>query len=171
MKEALVVVDMLNDFVLEGAPLEVPQARVIVASLKKRIDEARTKGVPVIYVCDSHDEDDREFKIWPKHCVEGTKGAEVVEDLKPQIGEAVLKKKRYSGFFETHLDKVLQEKGIDSLTITGTLTNICVLYTAADASMRGFQVTIPKDSIAALNDEDHHFALRQMEEVMKAKII
>jgi len=60
-KKALLIIDMLNDFVREGAPLEVPSTRNIIPHLKKEIKEARREGVPIIYVCDTHDQQDREF--------------------------------------------------------------------------------------------------------------
>lgn len=199
-KKALLVIDMLNDFVLEGAPLEVPEGRKILPALKRRIEEARREGIPIIYICDSHDKDDEEFKVWPPHAISGTKGAEIIKELKPEEKDYIIRKpdsfgvrtllfrcflsrrgkrkrtfimrkKRYSGFFETDLDSTLKKLGVKELIITGLVTNICVLYTTADAVMRGYQVTIPKDSVAALNEEDGRFALNQMENILKAKMI
>ena len=76
MKEALLVIDMLNDFVREGAPLEVPDTRSIIPVIKQEIDMAHAAGKPVIYVCDSHAADDREFSKfgWPAHAVKGRAG-------------------------------------------------------------------------------------------------
>ena len=73
-KEALLIIDMLNDFVFEGAPLEVPETRKIIPVIKKEIKEAKTKGIPVIYICDAHDKNDKEFSKfgWPAHAVKGT---------------------------------------------------------------------------------------------------
>lgn len=168
-KKALLIIDMLKDFVEEGAPLEVSLARRIVKNIKSQIDEARKQGIPIIYVCDNHKEDDPEFRLWPRHAVKGTKGAEVVGEIKPQKGDVIVYKKTYSGFFETELDDVLKKFGIDEVIITGVVTNICVLYTAADAYMRGYEVNILEDCVAGLNDEDHRFALRQIKEVLKPR--
>jgi len=66
-KEALLIIDMLNDFVEEGAVLEVPSARKIIPKIKKRIEEARKKQIKIIYVCDAHQKDDKEFQKWPPH--------------------------------------------------------------------------------------------------------
>ena len=76
-KKALVVVDMLNDFVRPGAPLEVPETRTILPALRRRIAKARRDGELVVYVCDSHRKNDPEFARmgWPPHAVEGTPGA------------------------------------------------------------------------------------------------
>lgn len=168
-KKALLIIDMLKDFVEHGAPLEVKPARRIVKNIKSHIDEARKQGIPIIYVCDNHQKDDPEFRLWPRHAVQGTKGAEVVGDIMPKKGDTIVYKKTYSGFFETELDDVLKKFGIDEVTITGVVTNICVLYTAADAYMRGYKVNILEDCVAGLNEDDHRFALRQIKEVLKPR--
>jgi len=168
--EALLVVDMLNDFVLPDAPLEVPAARDAVPAIRARIDRAREAGIPVVYVCDAHDPDDPEFAAWPPHAVEGTSGAEVVPEIAPAPGEHVVKKKTLLGFYGTDLEVVLDRLGADTLTITGCVTNICVLYIATEASVRGYRVRIPRDSVAALDPVMHEFGLRQMAEVLKAEV-
>ena len=94
----MLVIDMLNDFVLPGAPLEVPSARRIVPAIEKRIETARRRGVTVIYVCDAHAEDDAEFEIWGRHAVKGTEGAEVIAELRPAPDDIVLAKTTYSAF-------------------------------------------------------------------------
>jgi len=168
-KQALVIIDMLRDFVLPGAPLEVPQARHIVPNIKRQIDEARKKGIPVIYLCDRHRPDDVEFKVWPPHAVENSEGAEIIDELKPQEGDYVVPKISYSAFYKTELEELLKKLKIDELIITGVVTNICVLYTAMDALARGYKVEVPEDSVAALNQEDHKFAIRQIKEVLKPR--
>jgi nicotinamidase-related amidase len=94
-QEALLVVDMLNmlnDFVLEGAPLEVSETRKVIPAIQREIEKARAENSRVIYVCDAHAKDDKEFSRfgWPAHAVKGSKGAEIVEALKPQEGDIVL---------------------------------------------------------------------------------
>jgi len=172
-KEALLVIDMLNDFVLEGAPLEVPNTRKIIPFIKEEIKRAKKAGNPVIYICDTHDPDDKEFSKfgWPRHAVKGTKGAEVVEELKPQEDDIIIEKKTYSGFYNTNLDDTLKRLGIDSLRLTGCVTHICVMFTASDAVLRDYRVTVLKDGVAGIADEDHEAALRIMKNVMGVKII
>ena len=170
-KKALVIIDMLNDFVLPRAPLEVPDTRKIIPCIEREIIMARTEDYPIVYVCDSHAPDDREFQIWPRHCVKGTKGAQVVDELEPEPKDTVVEKTTYSGFFNTRLEEVLKSLGATELIITGCVTNICILYTSSDAVLRGYSVTVPKDCVAGLNKEDHEFALRQMEKVLKVKLI
>ena len=169
--KTLLIIDMLNDFVLPGAPLEVPDTRKIISNIEREIEKARIEGYPIVYVCDAHAPDDKEFQIWPKHCVKGTKGAQVVDELKPEPKDTVVEKTTYSGFFNTRLEEVLRSLGATDFIITGCVTNICILYTASDAVLRGYKVAVPRDCVAGLNREDHEFALRQMEKVLKVKVI
>lgn len=171
-KEALLIIDMLNDFVLEGSPLEVPETKKIIPVIREEIKRAKKQGSPVIYLCDSHDPDDKEFSKfgWPRHAVKGTKGAEVIEDLKPDPNDIIIEKKTYSGFYNTKLDETLKRLGIDSLRITGCVTHICVMFTASDAVLRDYKVTVLKDAVAGITKEDHEAALRIMKNVMGVKI-
>lgn len=170
-KRALLIIDMLNDFVLENAPLEVPSARKLLSNIKREMDKARSEDAPVIYVCDAHEPDDKEFSIWPHHCVKGSKGAQVVKELTPREGDIIIDKKTYSGFYETRLDDVLKELGVSDLTLTGCVTNICIMFTAADAVLRGYKMTVPRDCSAGLDPEDDRFAFRQMKNVLNVKIV
>jgi len=168
--EALLVIDMLNDFVQPGAPLEVATARDILPGLGARISRARESGIPVIYICDAHDPDDPEFAGWPPHAVEDTEGAEVVPEIAPVHGDLIVKKKTLLGFYGTDLEVLLDRIGADTLTITGCVTNICVLYIATEAAVRGYRVRVPKDSVAGLDPVMHEFGLRQLAEVVKAEV-
>jgi len=172
-ERALIVIDMLNDFVLEGAPLEVPAARRVVPEIRREIDKARESGVPVIYVCDSHQPDDPEFRRfnWPPHAVKGTEGAKVVEDLKPLESEYVIEKTTYSGFYNTKLQALIEGLGVKRLRLTGCVTHICVLFTASDAVLRGYTVEVVRDAVAGLDPGDHEAGLRIMKNVLGAVIL
>lgn len=168
MNEALLVIDMLNDFVLPGAPLEVPKTREVLPAIRTRIASARAAGWPVIFVCDAHQPDDPEFSRmgWPPHAVRGTRGAEVVAELAPQETDPIVEKTSYSAFLHTGLEGLLQALDVERLTLTGCVTNICILYTAYDAVCRGFEVNVPVACVADLAPEDGAYALRQMEQVL-----
>jgi nicotinamidase/pyrazinamidase len=172
-REALLIIDMLNDFVLEGAPLEVPETRRAVPNIRREIDTARREDKPVIYICDTHAPDDREFVKfgWPPHAVKGTRGAEVVEPLSPLPEDIIIEKTTYSGFYRTNIEETLQGLGVESLRLTGCVTHICVMFTASDAVLRDYQVTVVADSVAGLEEEDHNAALRIMKNVMGVKIV
>jgi nicotinamidase-related amidase len=126
----------------------------------------------VIYICDTHASDDKEFTKfgWPPHAVKGTKGAEVVDELRPLPQDVVIPKTTYSGFFGTDLDAVLKKRGVDGLRLTGCVTHICVLFTASDAVLRDYAVTVVGDGVAGLAKEDHDAALRIMRSVMNVKV-
>jgi nicotinamidase/pyrazinamidase len=126
--------------------------------------------MPVIYLCDAHREDDEEFRVWPSHAVAGTEGGRIVEDLAPAPGDIVLAKTTYSAFYKTQLEDTLTHKNIGSLTVVGVVTNICIFFTAFEAVVRGYEVEVPRDSIAALSPEEHEFALGQMANILKVKI-
>jgi len=172
MRQALLVIDMLNDFVLAGAPLEVPHTREILPAIQRRIADARKEGIPVIYLCDAHAADDREFSRmdWPPHAVAGTPGAEIVAELSPLDGDEVVAKTTYSGFHATRLQTLLEQLKVEELVLTGCVTSICVLYTAADAVMRGFHVRVPTHCIAHLDPADGVFALGQMKNVLGVEL-
>lgn len=169
-KEALLIIDMLNDFVDEDAPLEVPAARAIIPNIQKRIHSARQKEALIIYICDAHDPDDKEFTRWPPHALRGSRGAEIIKELKPDTG-IIVHKNRYSGFLGTDLNEILKWYGIEKIYITGILTNVCVFLIAIEASMRDYEVVVWADSVAALWKEDHEIALDQLEQVFKIEVI
>ncbi len=171
-KKALVVVDMLNDFVRPGAPLEVPETRAILPALRRRIGKARRDGELVVYLCDSHRKDDPEFTRmgWPPHAVEGTPGAGVVASIAPEPGDVVVEKRTYSGFYGTTLHFILRRHGIRRLTIAGCVTNICILFISAEATIRGYDATVDERYVAGLSRKDHAFALDQMEKVFGVRV-
>jgi len=172
-REALLVIDMLNDFVKEGAPLEVPETREVIPAIKREIENARRDGKPVIYICDAHKPEDREFSKfgWPPHAIEGTEGAQVVDELMPIEEDYIVKKTTYSGFYNTDLDDVLKKLDVDSLRLTGCVTHICVMFTASDAVLRDYKVSVVSDAVAGLDKEDHEAGLRIMKNVLGVKII
>jgi nicotinamidase/pyrazinamidase len=168
---ALLVVDMLNDYVLDGAPLKIPKIEKIIGPTKKEIGKARSEGYPVIYLCDSHEKDDNEFKMFPPHAIRNTEGSKIIEELKPRGSDIIVRKSSFSGFFNTDLDKILQKLSIKKLIITGNITNISIFYTSVDAVIRSFDVDVVKSAVIGLNRRDHNFALDQMQKILKVNII
>lgn len=171
MKKSLLIVDMLYDFINPEGALPVPEGYKLVPFIKEKINEAKQQNYPVIYLCDSHLKNDPEFEIWPPHCVKGTKGAQVIKEISPSSEDIIVEKTTYSGFFGTELDTILNQEKIDSLIITGVVTNICILFTSADARMRGYEVIIPEKCVSALNENDQKFGLKQLQEVLHCKVV
>jgi nicotinamidase/pyrazinamidase len=168
---ALIIIDMLNDFVEKDGALVVPVAKELVPTQVQILNQARQKALTVVYLADSHIPDDKEFRVWPKHSVAGTRGAQVVDELAPGIGEKVIPKRRYSGFFGTDLDLTLREAGIANVILMGVLTDICVMYTSADASARGYNVYVVADATGSTVRENHQFALQHMKDIHNTTVV
>jgi len=166
---ALLVIDMLNDFFY--GKLKCERCQKIIPDIKKLIDFSRDKKIPVIYICDSHTPTDLEFRMWPEHAVEGTEGAEVIPELKPGKNDFIIKKRKYSAFFQTGLDSLLREMEIRELILSGILTDICIQHTAADAFYRGYKTVIPKECTEALSDEDRENSFGVMQNLYNTRII
>jgi len=166
---AVVVVDMLNDFVTGALGCERGQA--IVGDLARLVDAARAHGIPVIYSNDSHLQGiDHELELWGDHAIRGTEGAQVIPQLTPLEGDYVVPKRRYSGFFQTDLQILLQELGVDTLIITGLHAHMCCRHTAADAYFLGYGLCVPRQTTNSFTEEDYISGLRYLEEVYGAEV-
>ena len=170
MSDAVIVVDMLRCFMEAGNPLYAgDKARQIIPAVQKLLERELARESKIFFICDNHDPDDLEFKMFPPHCIAGTPEAEVIPELAGYPGKKI-PKKRYSGFFNTDLEARLKELEPDKLIICGVLTDICVLHTAADARNRDYQVEVPVDCVASPDEKAHQFALEHIEKVLGAKL-
>ena len=170
-ENALIVVDMINDFVDEKGALYCGEpARAIIPFIRDRIGSCRKSGSLVIYLQDSHAEDDREFEKFPRHSVVGTWGHQIIPELAPRQGDIVIQKRRYSGFFETELGDLLKKHNIHAVEVVGVCTNICVMDTVGDLANRDYDITVPAAGVADFDPEFHEFALKRMDKIYGAKI-
>lgn len=168
-KSAILVVDMLNDFVT-GA-LKCDRGLAIVPKTAELLRAARAKNVPVIFCNDAHLKDiDHELKLWGDHAIAGTKGAEVIPELELCATDYVVPKRRYSGFFHTDLDLLLKELGVDTVILTGLHAHMCVRHTAADAYQLGYDVVVAKDATDSFTEEDYLYGIKYLKETYGAKI-
>ena len=169
MKPAILVIDVIHDFVYGKFGSE--RAASILPSLRRLLNYARGSGLPVVYLTDAHlPAGDAEFEIWGEHAVEGSEGAEIVGEVRPVEGDFRIPKRRYSCFYATGLDALLRELGVDTVVLTGLVTDICVQHTAADAFFRGYRVLIPRDCVEAVSDEAQEGSLGYMERMYGAVI-
>ena len=163
---ALIVVDMQNDFVRVGAPLEVPEARPTIAPHQRLIAAFRAARRPVVFTRFLSTQAPSLLWNWSPVCAPPTKccwaghmrhygdiGAErdcaaVIDELAPAAGELVIDKYGYGAFHRTALGPSLRDQGIRSLFITGTVTQICVEETAREAFHEGFLTTIVSDAVS-----------------------
>jgi len=171
MSNAILVVDMLRGFLEDGYPLSMGAgARNIIPNIEKLLEKELAQGSKIFFICDNHDPEDLEFKMFPPHCIGGTAEAEVIPELVGYGGE-LIPKKRYSGFYGTKLEAKLKELKPDKLIICGVLTNICVMHTTADARNRDYDVEIPVNCVASTDETAHRFALEHMDRVLGARLV
>lgn len=169
-KKAILIIDMLNDFV--HGKLKSERTKHVIPNIKKIIEISRRKSYPIIYVNDAHIKGiDHELKLWGEHAIKGTKGAMVVDSLKPNKNDFVFEKRSYSGFFNTGLELLLKQMKVDTLVITGIYGNLCVLHTIADAFQYGYNVIVPKECIECFTDEEYNSAIDTYKKYYNAKII
>lgn len=145
MKTALVVLDMLNDFVT--GTLANDAAKPIVDPIAKMAEAARKRDDwVVVYANDAHQENDIEFRIFGEHAVAGTDGAAVVDALTPKEGDFVVPKRYYSAFTDTDLDSTCRVHNIGKMVVVGQHTNCCCRHTTYDAFLRDIEVAVVSDA-------------------------
>ena len=155
---AIIGLDLQNDM-LEGGALPCKRINRLFGPLDRLFAEARRRGVPVIYVCDSHRPDDEELKIWEDHCIEGTWGAGIIDELTPKPGDYVVKKSYFNGFVQTDLQELLDRLEVGTLVFVGWRTHVCIAQTAIEAFHRGYRVIIAGDGVDSTTREEHEFGL------------
>lgn len=173
-RKVLLVIDMLVDFIEEDGKLFCgTQAREIIPFVQEKVREFLDEGHEVIFVADAHDPNDLEFKRFPVHCVNGTPGAELIKEMKDLWREGqctVVKKRRYSAFYGTDLERLLHLKDPDEVHVVGVCTNICVLYTVEELCNRDIKTVVYKDGVASFDRNAHLWALEQMKSVLGAEV-
>jgi nicotinamidase/pyrazinamidase len=171
MANVVLVLDMLRGFCEEGYPLYVGEAiRQLIPNVRRVLEEETAKGSHIIFLCDSHAPDDKEFEMFPPHCVRGTEETEIIPELR-QFADEVIAKTRFSCFHGTNLEERLRELKPDKIIVVGVCTDICVMHTVADARNRDYLVEVPADCVATFDQEAHRYALRHIEKILGARVI
>jgi nicotinamidase-related amidase len=165
---ALIIVDMLNDFV--DGKLANPKAQAIIAPLQQLLQHARDEDWVVVFSNDAHKPGDPELRVWGEHAMAGTREAEVIPQLAPREGEIVSPKRVYGAFDFTGLDEQLKERGVDEVVITGQHTHICVRHSSYGALIRGYAITVPRDAVCGFEGVDEEEALAYLEMAYGAQI-
>lgn len=169
-KIAILVVDMLNDFVT-GA-LKCDRGLAIVPPLTNLLDKARKNNIPVIFCNDCHEENDHELKLWGPHAMKGSQGADIIPELKYDATiDTIVPKHVYSGFFKTNLDEILKAKGVDTVVITGLHTHMCCRHTSADAYQNGYDVVVATDCTNSFTQADYESGLKYLKDVYGATLL
>lgn len=162
----LICIDVQRDFVPTSGPgeREAPE----VQNIRQLVGDARSAGVPVVFIRELHNPSlidlGREVDgVEGLHCIEGTTGADFVEDFGPLPTEYQVRKRRYSAFFGTDLDIILRGYGTRTVILTGGLTDVCVHYTAVDAHQHDYHVRIVDDAVFGSSAPAHEAALNAMQ--------
>jgi len=170
-KPALVITDMLNDFLdPEGALYVGENGRSIIPFVAAKIQEMRREEAVIIFLADAHAADDPEFRRFPPHAILGTWGAQVIPELTVAPGDYVVVKKTFSGLFNTELRDILQREGVQEVHLVGVCTSICVMETARDLDLNGFRVVVYRDGVADLHQEDNEWALERMSRLFGVQV-
>ncbi|MDC9596732.1 cysteine hydrolase family protein [Xenorhabdus anantnagensis] len=171
--KALVIIDMLNDFVT-GVLANEKEAMKIIPVIQRAINYARNqRDWLVVYANDAHHATDREVGIWGNHALIGTWGAEVVEVLAP-IGserEIVAPKHYYSAFDGTGLEDIFRQYGVTKVVLAGQHTNCCVRHTAYSAFVLGYDIIVLSDAVCTYQGIDQNVALDYLKTIYGAEII
>ncbi len=171
MSSVVLVVDMLKGFCEEGHPLYSGEgARRIIPNIQSLLDRELAQGSKVIFIADSHEPDDLEFKVFSPHCIKGSEEAQVIPEL-AKYADEIIPKNRYSAFFGTNLEKRLKELNPEKVMVCGVCTDICVLHTVADARNRDYTVEVPTDCVASFDEEAHRNALRHIEKILGGRLV
>jgi nicotinamidase-related amidase len=185
-KAALIIVDMQNDFLHRDGnfshiarehpefSIDIPFLVGTIPNVKRLADAFRTAGRPVVYLAHvlKPDYSDAAFPYWRvgiepgsgnrTHCVEGTWGAQTIDDLKPQEGEHLVVKKGFGGFSNTPLDTVLRNLGVNTCVVSGVTTCVCVSSTIRGAVEHNYRMILVSDAVAEIDRTTHEAELKTM---------
>lgn len=168
---ALLLIDVVNDLAFDGSRALIEQAEPMARRLATFKRRARRAGVPAIYVNDNFGRWRSDFHRTVAHCTaHASPGRTVAIRLRPTARDYFVLKPKHSGFYDTTLDTLLSDLRITRVIVTGIAGNICVLFTANDAYMRGLRIFAPADCIVSNTPDDNAYALRQIATVLKARV-
>ena len=182
MTKALISIDYTVDFVADDGKLTAgAPAQAISKTIAQVTKVAFDRGDYIFFAIDDHDEGDifhPESKLFPPHNIKGTSGrnlygplADFYQEHKADSRVFWMDKRHYSAFSGTDLDIRLRERKVDTVILTGVLTDICVLHTAIDAYNLGYQIEVVESAVASLSEENHKFALNHLQNVLGSTII
>jgi nicotinamidase-related amidase len=177
---ALLVVDLQNDFVRDGAPQEVADARATLPAVTALVDACRAAAVPVLFTRYTAGPRATHHAWFSPECAPPTcscwpgvtrryrdrhdllEGHQLVDELTPQPGEVVVDKYGYGSFHNTLLDDALRAARVTQVWVVGTVTQICVEETVREGFRRGFEMVVAADGVSSFDDELHQATLRNL---------
>jgi nicotinamidase-related amidase len=167
---ALLIIDMLNSYEHEDAePLAASVREKLPAIVDLRDRAQQSHDTLTVYVNDNHDE----WELGPEQLVERAldgRHPDLVEPIAPRDPVPFLVKGRHSIFYQTAVDHLLRVEEVQQIVLTGQVTEQCILYSALDAYIRGYELVVPPDAVAHIDADLAEAALRMMETNMHAKL-
>ncbi len=168
-KPALLIIDMQNDFVRKGAPMEMPGTASVIPNIKAVLEAFRCRGHTIFHVVRLHRKDGSDVEVFRRElfkkvpfAVEGTPGSEIISELMPGPGEYLIRKNRMSAFMNTDLDLLLRSLGIDTIFVTGIQTPNCIRTTVFDAAAFGYHTVLVEDAVGARSPAVHNANISDM---------
>lgn len=158
MKPALIVIDM-QEFFSDENP--APFREKLVPNIKSVLALARTSKLPIIHVITRYRSDESDMPkagnrlVYARHLKAGTKNVQIIDEVKPVKGEPVVIKTRYSGFYNSDLEKNLRNLSADTLFIAGYSSDVCVRMTVIDAHNRNYNLFLLSDCVHAEKEDTH----------------
>jgi ureidoacrylate peracid hydrolase len=186
---ALIIVDMQNDFLHPDGSfgrraaehpelgIDLPFLMSTIPHVKRLTNAFRAASRPVIYVAHilKHDYSDAAFPYWrlrlqpatgnSTHCVEGTWGAEIIDELRPHESDHLVAKKGFGGFANTELDTILRNMGVTTCVVAGVTTCVCVSSTVRGGVEHNYSMILASDAVAEVSRETHESELKTMNRV------
>jgi nicotinamidase-related amidase len=170
-KIALLIIDMISDFEFEDGQQLLRNALPAARNIRRLKERARAARIPTIYVNDNFGQWRSDFRQLVHRCLnEALRGEPITRLLMPDEQDYFVLKPANSGFFSTPLQTLLQLIGVEAIVLTGVSSHQCVLFTAADAYVRNYQLIVARDCVAASNAKDNELALRYFKTVLKADV-
>jgi len=171
MNTALLLVDVINDLVFPEGEQLLAAALPTAKSINRLKAAATRREIPIIYANDNFGHWRSDFRAQVEHCLhDNVPGRAVAKDVTPGQDDYFVLKPMHSGFYGTALELLLRHLDVRRLILCGMATNICVFFTASDAYMRGFELWIPADCVAANSEQLSTEALSVMQTVLKADV-
>lgn len=171
MARGVIVIDMVRGFFEEGYALYCgAEARKIIPNVQRLLKDMQAEDAAIFYLVDMHDPDDKEFQMFPPHCVKDTVECEIIPELSDYPG-IIIPKRRFSSFFGTDLKDRLAKIQPEEVIVAGVCTDICVMYTVEDLRNRDYSVVVYADCVASFDQEAHTFALKHIEKVLGARVV
>jgi nicotinamidase-related amidase len=165
-RPVLIVIDMLNDFLEKWDPA---RRQELVRSINELVGLMRQRGWPIIWVRQEFEADLRDAFPEMKEkgiriTIKGTAGCEIAAEVGTDSSDPVVIKKRYSAFFGTDLEQMLEQRKPDALILAGINTHACVRMTAIDAYQRDWRVVLAADCVDSYDREHHDVSMKYMKD-------